>query len=125
MASYTNNLQLVKPEMADNIDPAVFATNFEKIDAALTCVTVVVPSTGWGSSAPYTQTVSVSGMTADWIPGNPVLVSSGDMASDLMAREALNYVCLIASGAGTLTFTCYEEKPTASFTIRIPHLIGG
>lgn len=125
MAKVTNNLSLITPEISDNIDPGIFEYNFETLDKALACVAVTVPSTGWSSSAPYTQTVSVSGMTAEWIPGFPVLVSTGVADTDLLAREALSYVCLITSGTGTLTFTCYEEQPVASFTVRIPQLIGG
>lgn len=34
MATITENLSLVKPQMDDNVDPLVFANNFEKIDKA-------------------------------------------------------------------------------------------
>lgn len=34
MATYTNNLELVKPELNDLVSPTVFADNFDKIDAA-------------------------------------------------------------------------------------------
>lgn len=35
MSQTTTNLQLVKPELTDNITPTIFAENFEKIDAAV------------------------------------------------------------------------------------------
>lgn len=76
-----------------------------------------------GSSAPYTQSVDVLDMTSAWIPGNPVLVSTGDSSTDLAAQEAFACVSTITSSAGTLTFTCYEDKPEADFTIRIPGLV--
>lgn len=34
MATYTNNLKLVKPELNDLVSPTVFADNFDKIDTA-------------------------------------------------------------------------------------------
>lgn len=36
MASYSSKLNLILPEINDNIDPSVFAGNFEKIDTAYT-----------------------------------------------------------------------------------------
>lgn len=34
MATYTNKLNLIKPEINDLVSPTVFADNFDKIDAA-------------------------------------------------------------------------------------------
>ena len=85
-------------------------------------VTVNLPASGWSGSAPYTQTVSVSGMTADWVPGIPtaVLGSSVDAATLLAATEALGGIKMITSAAGTLTFTAPEDKPGVSLTLRVP-----
>lgn len=83
---------------------------------------VSLPASGWSSSAPYTQTVSVSGMTADWVPGVPtaVLGSSVAVSALLAATEALGCIKMITSAAGTLTFTAPEDKPSASLTLRVP-----
>ncbi len=97
-------------------------TEIDDITAAIGYVEVEVPSNGWNSSAPYTQSVAVSGMTEDWIPGAPVLVPSGDSDTDLAALEAFACVSIITSGEDTLTFTCYEDLPESDFTIRIPGL---
>lgn len=88
----------------------------------LKCVTVNLPASGWSGSAPYTQTVSVSGMTADWVPGIPtaVLGSSVEVSTLLAATEALGCIKMITSAAGTLTFTAPEDKPGASLTLRVP-----
>ena len=37
MSTITTNLQLIKPELGDNITPTIFATNFETIDKAVGC----------------------------------------------------------------------------------------
>lgn len=88
----------------------------------LKCVTVNLPASGWSGSAPYTQTVSVSGMTADWVPGIPtaVLGSSVAVSTLLAATEALGCIKMITSAAGTLTFTAPEDKPNESLTLRVP-----
>ena len=85
-------------------------------------VLVALPASGWSGSAPYTQTVSVSGMTADWVPGIPtaVLGSSVDVTALLAATEALGCIKMITSADGTLTFTAPEDKPSASLTLRVP-----
>lgn len=85
-------------------------------------VTVDLPATGWSGSAPYTQTVSVSGITADWVPGIPtaVLGSNVDVSTLLAATEALGCIKMITSAAGTLTFTAPGGKPGVSLTLRVP-----
>lgn len=88
-------------------------------------VLVSLPYSGWSGSAPYTQTVSVAGMTADWVPGIPtaVLGSSVDVTALLAATEALGCIKMITSAAGTLTFTAPEDKPSASLTLRVPGMV--
>lgn len=88
-------------------------------------VTVNLPASGWSGSAPYTQTVSVSGMTEDWAPGIPtaVLGSSVDVTALLAATEALSCIKMITSADGTLTFTAPEDKPSASLTLRVPGMV--
>lgn len=86
---------------------------------------VSLPASGWSGSAPYTQTVSVSGMTADWVPGIPtaVLGSSVAVSALLAATEALGCIKMITSAAGTLTFTAPEDKPGESLTLRVPGMV--
>ena len=88
----------------------------------LKCTAVSLPVDGWNDTAPYTQTVSVSGMTADWVPGIPtaVLGSSVEVTALLAATEALGCIKMVTSAAGTLTFTAPEDKPGVSLTLRVP-----
>lgn len=88
-------------------------------------VLVSLPASGWSGSAPYTQTVSVSGMTADWVPGIPTVVlgSSVDVSTLLAATEALGCIKMITSADGTLTFTAPEDKPGVSLTLRVPGMV--
>ncbi len=89
-------------------------------------VLVSLPYSGWSGSAPYTQTVSVSGMTADWVPGVPSLALYGTVdATELITKtEALGCIKMITSAAGTLTFTAPEDKPDRSINIRVPGMVG-
>ena len=89
-------------------------------------VTVNLPASGWSGSAPYTQTVSVSGMTADWVPGVPSLAFYGnvDVTELITKTEALGCIKMITSAAGTLTFTAPEDKPDRSINIRVPGMVG-
>lgn len=88
-------------------------------------VLVSLPASGWSSSAPYTQTVSVSGITADWVPGVPSLAFYGtvDVAELITKTEALGCIKMITSADGTLTFTAPEDKPDRSINIRVPGMV--
>ena len=88
-------------------------------------VLVSLPASGWSGSAPYTQTVSVSGMTADWVPGVPSLAFYGnvDVTELITKTEALGCIKMITSAAGTLTFTAPEDKPGVSLTLRVPGMV--
>lgn len=92
----------------------------------LKSVTVSLTTAGWSGSVPYTQTVSVAGMTADWVPGIPTIVlgSSVDVTALLAATEALGCIKMVTSAAGTLTFTAPEDKPGVSLTLRVPGMVG-
>lgn len=111
---------------------AVFLENGNSLKALeadvgnLKYVTVSLPASGWSGSAPYTQAVSVSGMTADWVPGVPtaVLGSSVEVSALMAATEALGCIKMITSAAGTLTFTAPEDKPGVSLMLRVPGQIG-
>ena len=89
-------------------------------------VLVSLPASGWSGSAPYTQTVSVSGMTADWVPGVPSLAFYGnvDVTELITKTEALGCIKMITSADGTLTFTAPEDKPDRSINIRVPGMVG-
>lgn len=88
---------------------------------------VSLPASGWSGSAPYTQTVSVSGMTADWVPGVPVIVFWGNnVPLDTLRNdtEALGYIKMITSAEGTLTFTAPEDLPRVNLALRVPGMVG-
>lgn len=76
-------------------------------------------STTWtGSSAPYTQDVTVTGITADDEPHIMPNYSTTN-ATAIAQKEAWAMVCDGTAGANKITFTCFEDKPTTAIPIQI------
>lgn len=89
-------------------------------------VNLRLDGSGWSDSAPYTQTVSVPGITEDWVPGMPTYIpsfnsdGSVDVPGTVSGLEKVAYVKILISGNGTLTAICPEDKPPWSMTLRVP-----
>lgn len=87
---------------------------------------VSLPASGWSGSAPYTQTVSVSGMTADWVPGGalckPVVNGDGSLnvAESMAVLEQMSYVKFLEIGNGTVKAYCPYVRPTRNIQLRLP-----
>lgn len=75
--------------------------------------------TNWtGTSAPYTQTVNVNGMTSN---ARPLICPnySSDNATAIAEQKAWNKIGKILVGNGTITAYCFEEKPTTAINLQI------
>lgn len=75
-------------------------------------------STSWTGSGPYTQTVAISGILATDMPHIMPAYSSNN-ATAIAQKEAWSKVSKAEAAAGSITFTCFEEKPTAAIPIQI------
>jgi len=80
-------------------------------------LTVTLSAT-WSGGGPYTQQVSVSGLTAGDAPLADVALT-GQAATDRARLEDWAKVSRLTAGAGTLTAVCYDEKPTAALPLRL------
>lgn len=81
---------------------------------------VTLPVSGWSASAPYTQTKTVTGITADDTPIIGVLIADGTTAANVkLQSKAWGCVDRAVSGAGTITFYCYNKKPASDFTVNV------
>lgn len=92
------------------------------VDKAERILTAVVPLAGWQSTsggAPYTQTISVPGMTADDIPVATVLLTGDDYDLAAEQKEAWSMVSTIETAADSIIVTCLEFKPTVTFTVQL------
>lgn len=79
--------------------------------------TVTLTVAGWsGESAPYTQTVTVLGMTSSIVP--IIAPSFSDtVATGLEQQTEWVKITKAVSGTDAVTFKCYEEKPTVELTV--------
>ena len=106
--------------VASEVSPAVSGVESAK------GVSVALDPSKWSSSAPYTQTVTVSWMTSDWAPGQPSLnvdACNGNVSQIQARKEEYAKLDIVTSGAGTLTFTAFEDKPTEWLDIDIPRFV--
>lgn len=75
-----------------------------------------LPASGWSGSAPYTQSITVSGILASDEPF--VDVNLKDVSNGAEILEAWSVVGRItASANNTITAYCYEEKPAVDIPI--------
>ena len=76
-------------------------------------------TTAWtGSSAPYTQDVSVSGILESDTP-HITPVYSSTLVTALAQKEAWSMVSKAEASDGVITFTCFEDKPSTEISIQI------
>lgn len=99
-----------------------FTTDTEKAgwNKILFSAAVTVSASGWSTSVPYTQTVSVSGLTAAMdvmlglnITGSPSAVSVVGW------KKALGMIDEGTTANGTITFKCYSKKPEINIPVYI------
>lgn len=95
------------------------ATSKDYVDGAIAntymAVTVTLPASGWSGSGPYAQSVSIPGILATDQPHFGV-VYSGNWEAE---KEAFALVDDLDTAAGSVTFTCFEEKPGINLTVQL------
>ena len=89
------------------------------VDGKHFLATVSLPAASWaGDVAPYTQTVAVDGILETDTPHYGV-VYSGTAEEKGLQKESFSMVDDLDTAAGSVTFTCFEEKPTVGLTIQL------
>lgn len=76
---------------------------------------VTLAANGWSEAAPYTQTIAVDGILETDRPHYGVVYSENATAQ----KEAFAMVDDLDTANGSLTFTCFEEKPEVDLTIQL------
>lgn len=72
----------------------------------------------WAGEGPYTQTVALSGITENDRP-HWSIVYSEDPETRLAEKEAFAMVDDLETFDGTVTFTCFEDKPEIDLDIQL------
>ena len=80
--------------------------------------TATLTAAGWSASAPYTQSVTVSGLT-DTKRAMAYPVYGSNTATNLALKEACGMVSFASRSGSTLTFTCLEDKPTVNIPVTV------
>ena len=75
-------------------------------------------ASGWTSSKPYTQTVSISGILNTDRPKADIILSS-TTATALNEIESWACVSKIIAGNNSITATCLDKKPTVNMSVQL------
>ena len=79
---------------------------------------LTLTAAGWTGEGPYTQTVAVEGILATDMP-HYSLVYDANQDTRLSQKEAFACVDDLDTGDGSVTFTCFEERPEADLHIQM------
>lgn len=86
--------------------------------ATLSSYTATITTTWIGSSAPYTQEISIAGILSTDIP-EIIPIYSATLETAILEKAAWNMISKGETSAGKITFTCFEEKPVTAIPIQI------
>lgn len=137
MATKTEYLQLTMPDSNEYINVEDINQNMEILDQTIAKqqdsmarmygdVIVTVPTSWTGSTAPYTQELTVPGIKV----GDPAemwsAVDETTAAADakLWNKMASMIDCAQINADGKLTLVCKSKKPTSEFKIRLKGVSG-
>lgn len=88
------------------------------VDSKRKTCTLVLSADGWEGEGPYTQSVEVEGMLQSDQPHYGV-VYSDNQETRLAEKEAFSLVDDLDTADGSVTFTCFEDKPEVSLSIQV------
>lgn len=80
--------------------------------------TCVLTADGWSNTIPYSQTISVDGITEILNPRVDVIISD-DVTIGLKEQEAFANITKMTTGNGIVTAYCYKKKPNIDLNIMI------
>lgn len=108
----TGELNVLTPTNDDN------AANKGYVDAKHLTATATLTASGWSSAAPYDQTITVAELLATDTPHvSPVYSDTTETA--IAQQEAWAVVSKAVAEDGSITFTCFEDKPTTDIPIQL------
>lgn len=109
------NTQYLKDEIDSHLAEKANLSVLGHVNHAV--LTATLDTTWSGTSAPYTKTISVSGILSTDTPIIDV-VMSGTYSTDEARTEAWGYIYRAVTGADSITFYA-TDKPTVDLPIQI------
>ena len=102
-------------------DTGIIAEGVTTIQTTSTNYTGVLSIDAWmGDAAPYTQSVSIDGITEDMSPIIDLIISD-DITIGIDEDKQWSYITKAATANGSIIFSCYKNKPTIvlNFTVKV------
>ncbi len=121
LASKADKTELDSKANADDVTSALASkadkTELDSKASAILWDDIEIPAGGWSSSTPYTQTVTVTGMTATFNPDVDIKFTN----NTTIETEKAYYNCVdqITTGTNSITLVCSSEKPAGTFHIKM------
>ena len=90
----------------------------EEMNKIQSIKTVTLTSSGWSSTAPYTQTVDIDGITESDLPV-PLLDVSGaeSLSEEKTMKKQFGWISYYDTADGSITFTAKYRKPTMDLSV--------
>lgn len=111
-----NRMTVVDGSGTSTVDIMDGVTTISTTKTDLTCTAL---ATDWvGVSAPYTQTITVNGLTSSLNPVIDVVISN-TVQTGLEEQKQWGYITKATTGTNSLTLSCYKNKPTIDLNIMI------
>lgn len=117
----TNNLLGTKVSidyLTNNYYTKTNTDNLLRAKATTALYNTTLTSSSWSSTAPYTQTVSITGILSTDTPIVDVVL---DANTSTAMTQISAWVCVskIVTSNGSITATCLENKPTTDIPIQL------
>lgn len=116
LAQWSSEFNKWFEEEKSTLDSDVAGNLNNKINRLMT-YSFTLPASGWSSSAPYTQTVSVSGVTEETNMGPMYFAPTGNADTDRKLENALELLSYGVTGNGYVKVFCYDGKPSVDITV--------
>lgn len=108
---------------SEKIDTLLDQTN-RAVDRSKEAVTQVrslsLSAGGWSAAVPYTQTVSLSGITSADAPVISISIPASATPAEVKAQnKSYGYIDRAVTNDGSITFYCYNKKPIVNFSVNV------
>ena len=107
------------PLNVPNPTESAHAANKGYVDEKRKVFTTTLTVNDWeGATAPFTQRIGIEGILSTDRP-HVGLMPADDIETAMAQEEAWGMVSRGVTADGSVTFTCYEEKPELNLTVQI------